>query len=604
MLPGVSPHLSDSKPSSRYVKKMARAGVAGRDGDAVLLPLDHETRISRSLALSGIQGIWAHCAGATVLLALNWSNPVQFRRVLIPGTAIVLLALLRAFLLWRLRSGHFRHFLRLYSLVLTATSLSWGSALALLLLTEGQNGSTSIPVMLMLTGIAAGAQAGIACSRGLHTLYQLGLWLPPLAASLVPTRYGPIPFLTVIFFLFLLYLLTQGAHFHREYLRGIQREKDLDDARRAAEVASQAKSVFVANISHEIRTPMNGLLGMLELSLLDEMPAAHRESLQAARTSGQSLLGLLNDLLDFSKLEAGRMQLESIPFHPRELVEGVVRLFDPQARSKGILLQADLPAALPPLMGDPTRLRQVLINLVGNAIKFTDKGAVSIGVAARPGEPYQISFAVKDTGIGIARDKQPLIFEAFTQADVDTSRKYGGTGLGLAISHQLIGLMGSSLCLESEVGRGSEFSFTLTLQPASLGSPAGQPPAPLRIPPLRVLLVEDNLVNQRVAAGLLSHHGHQVEIVGNGALAVNACRAGRFDVVLMDVHMPEMGGLEATRLIRSTEAGVHTPIIGLSASAAEADRRECLESGMDDYVAKPFRVEELLQAFGRVLPQS
>ena len=581
---------------------MVVADARDHGSQAELPPLDRETRICRSLALSGVQGIWAHCAGAAILFALNWSTAAQFRRVAIPGSAIILLALMRGLFLRRLGVWESRRWLRMYSVVLTLTSLCWGSVLAVLLLTEGQNGSTSIPVMLILTGIAAGAQAGIACSRGLHTVYQLGLWLPPLLASLVPTAHGPIPFLTVIFFLFLLYLLTQGAHFHREYLRGIQRETELDDARRAAEVASRAKSSFVANISHEIRTPMNGLLGMLELSLLDPMTDQHRESLKAAQTSGRSLLGLLNDLLDFSKLDAGRMEIESIPFDLPELVSGVIRLFESQASGKGIELGAEMPATLPQLLGDPTRLRQVLINLVGNAIKFTDRGSVSIIVSARAGDLYEVDFAVKDTGIGIAPARQALVFEAFTQADADTTRKYGGTGLGLSICHHLIKLMGATLQLESALGRGSVFSFSLKMQPTM--APSKAPPGPamaLNIPPLRVLLVEDNLVNQRVAAGLLAHHGHKVEIVANGALAVDACRTSQFDVVLMDVHMPEMGGLEATRLIRSNQSGGHLPIIGLSASAAEADQRECFESGMDDYVAKPFRVEELLQAFARVL---
>lgn len=559
-------------------------------------------RICRSLAVNGVQGIWAHCAGAAVLFGLTWVNPAQFSLVVLPGTAIILLMLIRSVLLRRRESWDSRRWFLTYSFVLSVTSLCWGGALAVLLLTEGQNGSTSIPVILIVSGISAGAQAGIACSRGLHAVYQLCLWLPPLAASLIPTAHGPIPFLSLIFVLFLLYLMTQGAHFHREYLRAVQREADLDAARRVAEVANQAKSIFVANISHEIRTPMNGLMGMLELSLLDEMPQSHRDTLDAARTSAQSLLGLLNDLLDFSKIDAGRMELESIPFDLREIVLGVVRLFEPQARSKGVALVAATPPSLPRFMGDPTRLRQVLINLAGNAIKFTERGSVSIEMSARPGEMYEIDLAVRDTGIGIPREKLPAIFEAFNQANADTSRKFGGTGLGLAICHRLIGLMGATLGVESEVGKGSVFSFTLRLKPAEVTVAASPALVPAQIPPLRILLVEDNVINQRVAAGLLTRHGHEVEIAANGALGVSAYRSGRFDIVLMDVHMPEMGGLEATRLIRSAESGPHTPIIGLSASASDADRRECLESGMDDYVAKPFRFEELLQAFGRVLP--
>ncbi len=563
---------------------------------------DYETRIRRGVALSGVQGIWAHCAGVIILGALTWPDPHQFRIISGPGIGIIALTLARAYLLRRVAMWDTQSWMRGYSLVLAATSLCWGSILAILLIVVGQNGTATIPAALITTGISAGAQAGIAWSRRLHTAYQLCLWLPPLAATLVPGKHGPNPFLTVIFSLFLLYLLRQGAHFHREYTSGLRREAELEAARRSAEVASQAKSSFVANISHEIRTPVNGLLGMLELSLMDDVPEHHRETLRTAKSSGETLLGLLNDLLDFSKIDAGRMALESIPFDIEELVTSVVHLFEPQARGKGIHLSATISGAPPHLIGDPTRLRQVLMNLTGNAIKFTDRGSVSIDVSARAGDIWEASFAVTDTGIGIARDKQPLIFEAFTQADNDTTRKFGGTGLGLAICHRLIGLMGGTLEVRSEPGRGSVFSFVLPMQPSFVPpGPARVPEPSPGIPQLRVLVVEDNLVNQRVAAGLLSRHGHQAIVVPNGAEAVAACRSGGFDVVLMDVHMPEMGGLEATRIIRSAEAGRRVPIIGLTASASDADRRECLEAGMDDYVSKPFRFEDLARAFGRVL---
>jgi two-component system, sensor histidine kinase len=558
-------------------------------------------RICRTLARSGTEGIWAHCAGSILVSALTWPTPE--RMMAAPAaTAIILLALARKVLIGRLEVWESRRWYLAYSSVLTATSLCWGGLLAILLLTEGQNGPASIPVMLMMTAVAAGAQAGIACSRPLHAMYQTALWFPPLLASLVPTRHGPTPFLTLMFLLFLVYLLKQGNRFHAEFVGSVQREAELEAARRAAEVASPAKSAFVANISHEIRTPMNGLLGMLELSLLDPMPEAHREMLQAASSSAQSLLGLLNELLDFSKIEAGRMQLERIPLDVAEVVNGVVRLFQAQAASKGIRLTAELPPALPELLGDPTRLRQVLANLVGNAVKFTGQGEVKVEVQSRPGDAYQIDFAVRDTGPGIPREKQSLVFEAFTQADADTTRRYGGTGLGLAICNRLIGLMGSSLELESEPGRGSVFSFRLKLERSRPADPAPQETAAAEVKPLRVLVVEDNPVNQKVAAGLLSRHGHLVEVAENGALAVAACRSGWFDVVLMDVHMPEMGGLEATRLIRSEEGARHTPIIGLSASASVTDRQQCLQAGMDGYVSKPFRVKDLLEAMVRVAP--
>jgi signal transduction histidine kinase/ActR/RegA family two-component response regulator len=519
-----------------------------------------------------------------------------------PLLAILTLTAMRAFLVTRSGMWESQRWLAFYAMVAVGTAACWGLTVMLLILTEGQNGTATIPSMLIITGISAGAQAAMAWSQKLHSTYQLCLWLPPLAGTLVPTARGPKPFLAVIFSLFLLYLLKQGTHFHREYLLGLQHEAELEKARQAAEVANQAKSMFVANISHEIRTPVNGLLGMLELSLMDDMPDGHRETLQTAKSSTLSLLGLLNDLLDFSKIDAGGMALESIPFDLPKLVNDVARLFRPQARQKGLELAVDVPQ-MPLVEGDPTRIRQVLLNLVGNAVKFTERGRVSIEVSVRGSDPLEVRFSVSDTGIGIPREKLPLIFEAFTQADSDTTRRYGGTGLGLAICNRLIALMGGTLEVHSDAGKGSRFTFNLRLVKA-LGTPAAvvEEPAP-KIPPLRVLVVEDNTINQRVTEGLLSRDGHDVTIAANGVEAVAACESGGFDLVLMDVHMPEMGGLQATQVIRASEKGGHVPIIGLTASASDSDRRQCLEAGMDEYVAKPFRFDDLARAIGRVLPK-
>ena len=494
--------------------------------------------------------------------------------------------------------------LRIYSVVSVTNTLVWGCFLALLLSAGMWNSAVAIATVLIMSGISAGGLATLAPpNRALHNSFQLALWGPPLVAALVPQPNGPRFFLPTIISLFLVYLLGSGRQYHQKYLADLRRESDLDRARAAAEAASKAKSAFVANISHEIRTPLNGVLGMLEVSLLDAMPAGQREILDSAHASAQSLLGLLNDLLDFSKIEAGRVELEHVDFDVRDLVNGVMNLFRSQAEIKGIHLVAHLPPRLLPLTGDPTRLRQVLVNLVGNALKFTTEGQVAIDVSAHAQEDSsnqrEVAFAVRDTGIGIPLDKQALIFEAFAQADSATTRKYGGTGLGLAICQHLIQLMGGALTVESQSAVGSVFRFSVKLDQARHPAPRSVKVENITLPPLRILVAEDNLVNQKVTGGLLRRHGHKAEIAGNGAEAVAAYLTGHFDVVLMDVQMPVMGGYEATRSIRSLENTVRTPIIGLTANASENDRRLCLASGMDDYVSKPFTWNILADAIAK-----
>ncbi len=372
--------------------------------------------------------------------------------------------------------------------------------------------------------------------------------------------------------------------------------------RRIAEQATRAKSEFLANMSHEIRTPMNGVIGMTELALGTECTPQQREYLETVRLSAESLLTVLNDVLDFSKIEAGKMLLDPVAFRVRETVAGAVDLLSPRARAKGVAMSyrvaADVPDAV---VGDPTRLRQVLLNLAGNAVKFTDRGEVTVTVACEEGgdgDVRKLRFSVRDTGGGIAPEHQGKIFEAFEQADGSITRKYGGTGLGLAISSQLVRLMGGRIWLESELGRGSTFHFT-----APLGLGAREPfapaaaldPAPARRA-ARVLLVEDNRVNQRVVASVLEQRGHLVAIAGNGLLAVEEAGRGEYDVVLMDVQMPEMDGFEATAEIRRREraAGRRTPIYAMTACAMKGDRERCLDSGMDGYVSKPIRTAELI----------
>jgi CheY-like chemotaxis protein len=328
------------------------------------------------------------------------------------------------------------------------------------------------------------------------------------------------------------------------------------------------------------------------------------------RGSAEALLHVINDVLDFSKIEAGKLELGRLPYEPRAVAEATRRALAVQAHAKGLILACDVSADVPDvLMGDGERIRQVLLNLAGNAVKFTAQGTVTIGISRGTDEAGHaaVTFSVKDSGIGIPREKQQLIFEAFTQADGSTTRKYGGTGLGLAISQRLVRLMGGTLRVESTPDVGSVFSFTVPLDEAmasvandsSRGTGATTMAPAAR--PLSILLAEDNSVNQRVACAMLAKRGHHVTVVDDGRQAVEAALTGTFDLVLMDVQMPEMSGFEATAAIRSHERGTrqHLPIVAMTAHAMSGDRQRCLDAGMDDYLTKPITIRALIDVVER-----
>ncbi|MEZ5352373.1 MAG: response regulator [Bryobacteraceae bacterium] len=385
-----------------------------------------------------------------------------------------------------------------------------------------------------------------------------------------------------------------------------QRTEALEEATGRALAASKAKSEFLANVSHELRTPMNGVLGMMDIVLDGELHPAQREQIETAKNCAQTLLALLNDLLDLSKIEAGRMLLESIPFQVREVVEGCVLALGPKALEKGIEVRTTIAPGVPmTLVGDPLRVRQILMNLMSNAVKFTSKGSVEVELSTGKQTEGQLvlHLRVRDTGPGIPAEKLAAIFDEFTQVDGSVSRQFGGTGLGLAITQRLVELHEGSIRVESEVGKGSCFLVDLVLGhavPATSrrvlaptadeireANPAQDNSERDQQSPALILVVEDNAVNQKVVNAVLRKHGFRVEWAVNGAEAIKALEARDYDLILMDIQMPVMDGLAAARHIRSQPRWKDVPIVAMTAHAMRGDRERCLEAGMDDYMAKP-----------------
>lgn len=396
-------------------------------------------------------------------------------------------------------------------------------------------------------------------------------------------------------YLFMKYLTASNMEFQE-----MKKSKD------AAEASNVAKSEFVANMSHEIRTPIHGIIGMLDLTLLTDLTGKQREHLSAAKSCAKSLLSIINNILDFSKMEAGKQELAVTAFSLRELAADTLKTHQYHANEKRLQLNLEIMPDVPEdIIGDPQCLCQVLNNILHNAIKFTDHGGVSLTITkvSESDNQVELQFNLTDTGIGIAPEEMSRLFKSFSQIDGSTRRKYGGTGLGLAISQKLAHLMGGSIGVESEKGKGSTFCLQLKFTKGATPKKDGPETvlAAANVVPMRLLIVEDDEVNRSVLKSLLEENGHTVDDAESGRKALELFRQTNYDAVLMDIQMPEMDGMETTKQIRGMEKNhKHTPVIAVTAYALGEDRTSFLASGMDDYIGKPFRMAELNQVLARV----
>src|SRR6266849_938451 len=561
-------------------------------------------------------GVWVHPILIAVVAALAWSDAPHDLLLGWVG-AVVFTTLLRGAWLFiaarrRLTERTLRTGVRA---TVTLLAITWGVGAALVLPIVPFE--TTALVLVILAGLIASALTTLAADPLSIRGFLAGIALPVLVSLAISEQSHHVAAsMVVAVFTLGMAIVARRAHITLvDHLRVTARlavseeaakraESVMRDARDLAERTARARSAFLANMSHEIRTPMNAVLGFVELILDTELTTEQRRALELVRSSSEALLMILNDILDYSKIEAEHLELESIPFDISKVVHATASLLAVRARERHLELLAEVAPEVPRIVrGDPTRLRQVLMNLIGNAIKFTEQGEVVVSVsAAATNGSVGLRFAVRDTGIGIAPEHIGSVFKEFTQADSTTTRRYGGTGLGLAISQRLVRLMGGAITVSSEVGHGSEFSFTISLPVET--TPAPRSTALAALGGRRMLIVDDNQTNRRILREMLAAEGINVDEASTAAEGLDALRRVRYDLAILDVQMPDMDGFQLATALRGEKKIARTRLLMLTSAGQRGDGERCRELGIRAYLTKPLSRADLLEALGTVLGAS
>jgi len=607
--PSPPPQLIDARPEDAVA---ADERIRADLGHLLQARLVRESRL----------GVWVHPVLIVVILALAWPAAPHSLLIGWAGAVLVTAALRGAWLFVAGRGGQTDRSIRTgVRITVTLLAIAWGAGGALVLPIVPFE--TAALILVVLAGIIASALTTLAADPLSLRGFLAGMALPVFASLAMSERSHDLAAAVVVaVFTLGMAIVARRAHITLvEHLNTTARlavseeaakraEAVMRDARDLAERTARARSAFLANMSHEIRTPMNAVLGFVELILDTELTTEQRRALELVRSSSEALLMILNDILDYSKIEAEHLELESIPFDVAKVVHATASLLAVRAREKHLELLAEVAADVPrTVRGDPTRLRQVLMNLIGNAIKFTEEGEVVVSVTTEgPSDGgAALCFTVRDTGIGIAPEQMQSVFKEFTQADSTMTRRYGGTGLGLAISQRLVRLMGGKLLVQSEVGRGSEFSFTITLpvDAGMLERAAGVATLGGR----RMLIVDDNQTNRRILREMLAAEGIKVDEVSTAREGLDAIRRAvqknaPYDLAILDVQMPDMDGFQLATMVRQERALTSTNLLMLTSAGQRGDGERCRVLGIRGYLTKPMSRADLLEALGTVLAKT